>query len=376
MLRENRLLLAVLAVIVLAIATPFAVDAVREALRPRLVEVRVVSWTDRDPVLRDGPRTVAEDEQASVAVALRLQRLGRGSAWLAPGEPLVLGGVQVAEPLVGPWPDDRPLRVFWFTVECPTVTGELTEANAADRLAHRTFLAPEMGGRVTALELPAHHAVASLGRRPDEIPFDGGTSRLYARVEVVRRLQDVRPLTVVTSAPAAEALAPDYPALHRQGRLPAGLHPAAGELFRLPSFEPTAADPASRDLAPVAATELSFSDLVRRRVLVSSASFAAVAMTGEPVLAPDVLEEAVPVRVERARFLGRRGPLRWGVDLQPGDALVDRAHWIVLAEDDGDGELGPGDRVAHAWRRPPAITRLGLVLSSDVETLELVRHGR
>lgn len=377
MLRENRLLLSVFAVILLVVAIPFVIDAVREALQPRLVEVRIVSATDRDPVLRDGPRTVAPGEEVTVSLALRLEQLGRDAFWLATSERLVLDRSEVADVLVGPWPGDDPLRVFWFTVECPIIAGELTEANAAERLAHRLFLAPEMGGGVTALDLPQHHADDSLGRRPEEIPFSGGTSRLYARVEVVAELDDVRALAVVTSAPPERALEPDYPALRRQGDLPPGLHPAVGELFRLPGFEPRASDGGDTDRVPVTATGLRFAELVRLRAITSSASFAAVAMTGEPEPDQASFETAPPVQVERARLLANGRRLTWGTDVEPGDALLvaDR-HWLVLVADDGDGELGLTDRVAHCWRRPPTLTRLGLALSNDVAGLKLIRRER
>lgn len=377
MIRENRLLLTVFTVILLLVAIPFVIDAVREALQPRLVEVRIVSATDRDPVLRDGPRTVAPGEKVTVSLALRLEQLGRGASWLATSERLVLDRTEVSDVLVGLWPGDDPLRVFWFTVECPIIAGELTEVNAAERLAHRLFLAPEMGGGVTALDLPQHHADDSLGRRPEEIPFAGGTSRLYARVEVVEELDDVRALTVVTSAPPERALEPDYPALRRQGDLPSGLHPAAGELFRLPGFEPRASDGGAADRVSVAATGLEFGELVRLRAVTSSATFAAVALTGEPVLDAVALETALPLQVERARVVAGGRRLAWGADVEPGDALlVDDRHWLVLVADDGDGELGLTDRIAHCWRRPPALTRLGLALSTDATELKLIQRDR
>ena len=48
MLREDRLLLAVLIAVVALVALPFTIDAVHEALQPRIVEVRIVSATDRE----------------------------------------------------------------------------------------------------------------------------------------------------------------------------------------------------------------------------------------------------------------------------------------------------------------------------------------
>ena len=70
-------------------------------------------------------------------------------------------------------------------------------------------------------------------------------------------------------------------------------------------------------------------------------------------------------------------PLLWDGDVVPGDVLLaGDGHFIVLAGDDGDGELGLTDRVAHCWRRPPALTRLGLAIPDGDGDLKLIRRDR
>ena len=58
-------------------------------------------------------------------------------------------------------------------------------------------------------------------------------------------------------------------------------------------------------------------------------------------------------------------PVRWGEDLVAGDLLEDRGQFIVMLADDGDGVLGPGDRVAQCWRRPAVVTSLGQAILDD-----------
>jgi hypothetical protein len=100
-----------------------------------------------------------------------------------------------------------------------------------------------------------------------------------------------------------------------------------------------------------------------------------VALTGSADFFDSGLEflGRVTVNSDAPEQNGRR--LRWGTDVRAGDLLMDRGHWIVLMSDDGDGALGPDDRVTHSWRRPAVVTTLEAALRDDAVEAELVRHG-
>ena len=132
-----------------------------------------ITATDADPVLRTGARVLASDEPVRIAVALRVDRRGRQPGWVAPSGPLEIDGRLQDGPRWESWPeDDRQVRVFWFTVECATVGGEIAPSTAAPRLAHRTFLAPEMGRDLLAAGFPSQHNDDALGPRLDGLPTD------------------------------------------------------------------------------------------------------------------------------------------------------------------------------------------------------------
>ncbi len=85
---------------------------------------------------------------------------------------------------------------------------------------------------------------------------------------------------------------------------------------------------------------MSFLELVDRRFVVSSLTFASVALTGGTEMDPET-SKARPDRPSNDDRLLRAGrPLEWGDDLRPGDLLEDRGQYIVLLADDGDGMLG------------------------------------
>ena len=68
--------------------------------------------------------------------------------------------------------------------------------------------------------------------------------------------------------------------------------------------------------------------------------------------------------------------LRWGVDVRPGDLLVDGDHWWVLLGDNGDDWLDPADHVLHCWGRPPEQTTLFASLETEKATVEHLRYER
>ncbi|MCU0233876.1 MAG: hypothetical protein MUE90_07590 [Thermoanaerobaculales bacterium] len=359
MTADSRRLLAVFAVLVAAVAAPFVLEHLRERRRPVLAEARVVTATEDDPVLRTGRRRVAAGVGVEVALALRLSRPGRADQWLAPGARLVIDGEDAPHLESDEWPDEgRSLRVFWFTVESGFVGGDLSAANAGERLRYRTFLAPEMGRGLRAARLPETHNDDHLGELAGGLPADAGALRVYARVELVEAVDDLRPLQSVTTLDPARILEPRFPALLRSADLGPGVRPEVGELFGLPGFEPAGETAREREEITSAAFGLGFSELVEERLVASSWTFAAVAALGRAGAEPAELADLGEIVVDGDRVLRGGRPLAWGGDLRAGDLVQDGRHWLVLLGDNGDGVLDLADAVLHCWRRPPERTTL------------------
>ncbi len=370
------MLLVALAVLV-ALAALIGPWWIREHTRPRLAEARIVLATSADPVFREGPRRVAEDEKVTLAVALRVTRFGGRSEWLAPGPELELDGARTAHTVVDGWPeDDRMARVFWFTVESRSLGGELTPTDAAERLAYRTYLAPEMGrGLIADGEGEPHHDDGFAVSR-NALPMSCGTLRYYARVELVRDPFAVRSEEVASTLAVDRLGEPRFPAVHRRATSPDGVRPEAGELFRLPGFEPLPG-PGEGWAEMPGALGSSFIESVDRRLVVSSWTFAATATSGTPRLDPAALRELGVVElIGEQPSLGGRA-LRWGTDLRPGDLLrADTGHWVVLVADDGDGVLGAYDRTWHSFQRPAVAEPLATAFGDLVRSAVLLRHDR
>lgn len=373
---DSWLPVAIFAGLVLLIATPIVIRSVREARRPVLAEARIVIATASDPVFRDGPRHVGPDEEVSIAVALRLSYPGGRERWLAPAAELELGGETVEHVDSASWPEsDRSVRVFWFTVECSNVGGLVTPERADRLLRFRPFLATEMGRSLLAAGPPDVHNDDVLGPQPDRIPVAGGTTRLYARVEVYDPEREVRATQTVSTPGADHILDPGFAALYRSASFGEAIDPAAGELFNLSGWEVEGDSESLFDAVGMAAFGLPFDELVERRIVVSSSSFAAVAVTGSARMAATDLGNGQDVTIADGKLRRGRHELRWDDDVRSGDLLVDGDHFAVLVEDDGSGELDAADTVIHCWRRPPAQTTLGAVLPSASTRIRLVRHG-
>jgi hypothetical protein len=368
---------AIFAALVLLIATPLLVRHVRESRRPILAEARIVIATDTDPVFREGPRRLAPAEEPAIAVALKLLYPGGRDRWLAPVTALELDGSPTDHVESDRWPErDREVRVFWFTVECSNVGGVVTPDRAARLLRYRPFLAAEMGRSLLASGPPEVHNDDVLGPQPDRLPIDAGTVRLYARVEVFDPEREVRATQSVATAGPERILDPGYAALHRSASFGDGIDPAVGELFNLSGWEVEGGGDEAMDEIGMAAFGLPFAELVDRRIVASSRTFAAVATAGSPGLDEGNLEPAIDLEITDGAIRRAGRELRWGADVRSGDLLVDGGHVTVLAADDGSGTLDVPDTVLHCWRRPPAKTTLGAVLPQASTRLRLIRHGR
>ncbi len=367
---------AIFVILVAIIALPFLIEHQQERRRPVLAEARVVTATSSDPVFREGPRHLAAGETADAALVLRITRRGQDDQWLAPVGELVIDGEEVAHLEETSWPDDdRVIRVFWFSVESTNLGGRLTAEDAEERFRYRTFLAPEMGRDLHAARMPETHNDDFIGQ-PVAAPEGAGTIRLYARVEVVENADKMRSLQSVTTLDVSHILVPEFPALYRAADFPGPIHETAGELFRLPGFEPQDDPPGSWNEVTVTALGRQFTELVSERMVVSSWTLAAVAVSGSADLDPTRLSPLGQLSIpDEGRVLRRGRPLTWKHDIAPGDLLNHGAHWIVLLEDDGNGVLDTADTVLHCWGRPPARTTLFAALDPAVTSVDLLRYA-
>ena len=375
MASDSKLPLVIFAALATLIAIPFLYDFIRENRRPVLLEARVVTATESDPVFREGRRRPRVGEKVEAAVALRFGRPGKPGRWLAPVEKLAIDTVEV-EHETGSWPDDdRTLRVFWFSVENTNLGGGLNADNAGERLRYRTFLAPEMGRTLRADRLPEFHNNDHIGDQSATASGGAGTVRLYARIEVVESDSDLRPLQSITTAGTEAVLRPDFPAVFRTTDFGEAIDSSVGELFGLPGFEPRSETGEWNDVT-VPAFQMTFTDLVSERMVVSSWTLAAVAVSGEPTFDASALTPlgkyiVTPDSVVRQ---GQMTKLRWGVDVHPGDLMVDGNHWWVLLKDEGNGELDPADTVLQSWGRPPERTTIFASLESETTRVEHFRY--
>jgi hypothetical protein len=374
---DNRLVVLIFVVLVTMLAAPLIFNLVRDARRPRLVGVRIVTAAGADPVFATGARRLAADDELRIAAALELEYPGGRRQWLAPAEVLEIDGVRVEHVNAAKWPErDRIARVFWFTVEGANVGGVVDPGNARKRLRYSNFLAPEMGQELLAAAPPEVHNDDSLGGLFMALPVDGGTHRFYVRVDILEPEQsDVKAVQTAASRGPQRILEPGFPAVHRSMTAPSGIDPAVGELFNLGGWETEGDDPGLWDSVARSAFSTSFDQLVANRVVTNSRSFAAVAVSGNVTLDDESLARLGEVTIAEgaASMAGR--PLRWDDDVAAGDMLVDGQQFTVLLEDDGNGVLDGPDHVIYCWRRPPAKHTLDTVFPETSTGLQLVRHG-
>jgi hypothetical protein len=373
---DNRLVIAIFAILVTMLAAPFIHNIVRDARRPKLVGVRIVTATDGDPVFRTGARHLGPQDELRIAVALELEQSGNHQ-WLAPVERLEIDGRELEHQQASEWPEkDRTARVFWFTVEGANVGGEVKPGDAAKRLRYGNFLAPEMGRGLLARAPPDVHNDDALGPQFEGLPVDGGTHRFYARVDIIEpESSEVTAVQTAATRGPQQVLEPDFPAVHRSMTVPEGIDPTVGELFNLGGWEVEGDRPELLDRAARGAFNRSFEELVQLRVVTSSRTFAAVALTGSPSLPDAELDDVAElvINVGTATRAGR--PVRWGVDILPGDCLVDDGHFTVVMTDDGNGVLDVNDDVIHCWKRPPARHTFGTVFPEESIRVRQVRRG-
>lgn len=374
MATDSKLPIAIFTALVALIATPVLIDYIREIRRPVLMEARVVTATANDPIFREGRRQVEAGETVDAAVALRFGRRGKPGQWLAPVERLAINGSDSGHQNAETWPEaGRAVRVFWFSVESTNLGGSLNAENAGDRLRYRTFFAPEMGRSMRAERLPETHNDDHIGQQSTTTPDGAGTVRLYARVEVVETDSDLRPLQAVTTTGIEAVLEPEFPTVLRSVDLGEMINSSVGEFFGLPGFEPRSTTGAWNDVT-IPAFQMSFTDLVSKRLVVSSRTLAAIAVSGRPDIDADALTALGKLSITPEGIFRRGRILRWERDVSPGDLLVDGDHWWVLLGDEGNGKLDPADPVLHCWGRPPERTTLDASLEAEALTAEHYRH--
>lgn len=374
MASDSKLPLLIFLALVALIAIPFGVNRYQESRRPVLTGVRIVTASSEDPAFRSGRRRAGPGESVQAAVALRVGRKGTIGEWIAPVGDLVIDGQSVAFQQSANWPEDGLyIRVFWFTVESTNLGGTLREDNAADRLRYRTYLAPEMGRTLRADRFPDRHNDDHIGTQT--VAGDrAGTTRLYARVEVVEKEKDVKPLHAMTTMSVDQIFDPQFPTIIVSEDLGHPINEAASELFGLPGFEPQADPVEAWNEVPAATLGRTFTDLVSQRIAVSSWTLAAVAAGGSPELDRRDLTTIGHVTIGDGRVLQRGKPLSWGKDLRTGDLLTDGRRWIVVLSDNGDGLFDTADAVLYSWGRSPERTTLFAAIDQSSSQLEHLRY--
>lgn len=371
--RDNWLPVAIGAVLVAAIGLAIALWKFNEAGRPVLTDVRIISGIADEAVLTDQNLTIAGDEAIAVAVALRVSRRGEES-WLAPSEQILIDGQLFETEMTEVWPEeDRFVRVFWFTVECDHMGGELNAENADKIIHYRSFLAPELGrGMVAQIENLEPQNDDEVTPQPGALQVQAGTIRLYARVEIVEEPFTARALQSATSIGVDGLEDGSLPEIRRQLSPTPGLNPVVGELFWLPGFElPPESD---ADAGSDVSIRERVSDLVARRIVSTSHAFASLAATGEPDRRKTDFQDLGRVSRRGDAFALNGSAARWNDSLLAGDLLNAGRHWIVLVSDDGNGVLDDADTVAQCWRRPPAILPFGEALEREENSFNLLRH--
>lgn len=374
MASDSKLPLLIFFSLIALIAIPIGISRFQESRRPVLLDLRIVTASSADPVFRSGRRLTGPGEEVEIAVALRVGRKGKPGEWMAPVGDLAIDGQTVPFTQTDDWPENGLMfRVFWFTVESTNLGGALTEENAGDRLRYRTFLAPEMGRELKAERVPDRHNDDHIGTQAGET-VHSGTIRLYARVEIVERKKDVRPIHAMTTMAPDQIFDPSYPTVIRATDLGQPIHNAASELYGLPGFEPQPETADAWNLVPVAALDRTFIDLVKERVATSSWTFAALAAGGSAELEREALTPLGHISIDEDQVLKRGRPLEWGEDLTAGDLLTDGRRWFVVHSDNGDGLFDTADAVLHSWGRPPERTTLFAAIDQGTSRLEHLRY--
>jgi len=333
-----------------------------ENSRPRLVEVRIVSATGKDPVFREGLRSVGAREVVRLALALRLEYPGREDRWLSPVEELQLDGRSVEHVCSDSWPEeDRRVEAYWFTLESPFVGGRFqSREDSENKLRLRSFAAPEMGLGLMAEREPEWHAEDQVNLGENLAPPEAGTYRLYARVHVLPASGGTHPFFTITTLGPEDVGNPRLVEIRRGLAPDFGLDPVVGECFRLPGFQ--------------APEDVDMEDLTRYRRCVSSETFAAMAVCGRPAMPK--LRPGSPVFFRGGAFSTGKKSLRWGKDVRVRDILRQKDHWMVLVQDDGNGILDENDIIARSWKRPPAIGSIKTYFSSEEGPVELLGSER
>jgi len=372
---DTKRLLTIAVILVGIVAAGVLSWRFREARRATLQEVRVVTATAGDPVFREGWRHLDPGEGFQLAVALRLHQRGRGDFWICPGKDLVLDGQAVDHRVTDRWPEkDRGIRVFWSTIECAFVGGELTQQNAGERLQYRTFLAPEYGRRPLVMGRMEAHNADFLGQLPPPPEPPPGTLRFYARVQVYADPSDLRPLQSASSFGPDHLWDPRLPVISRKLQAPEPIHPEVGELFLVPGMQPMGAGAEDADAVTLDVIGHPFLDLVGARLVSSSWPFAALAVAGTPDLDSTELQALGRITIRPGRLLRNGKPLRWGREVRPGDVFQSGAHWMVAVLDDGNGWLDLNDLVIHTWKAPASEVKLIDALDLGVTQIRQLRY--
>ena len=358
---DRRRLVVVLVTVTAAVAGTFVWWRWREAGTPVIESVAVVFRAAGEAVASDRPRHLRPGATVEAAAVVGFTQRGGAVRYLCALSPVEIGGGRVAVEPFAAWPGGYgALRATWFTVE-PAVFGwrEVTAATA-EKLRYADLLAPELGqGLLVRPTLEAHNDdFLSAPVAGNTVP--GGPIRLKVRVGTFRSAGDLLPRQAVSSPGAAELLAGSVPAVVLDLPPAAGVDPAVAEMLRLSCF--TFAAGVWPNGGPSWPLPLSPRELVRRRLIATPESVAAVAAAGDPEAAPWRGPVGLALSGSELRDAAVARKVRWGSEVRPGDAVTAGEHWAVLVADDGNGVLSLGDRAMFAWLAPARFATLAEAL--------------
>ncbi|HEX2165168.1 MAG TPA: hypothetical protein VHM02_14585 [Thermoanaerobaculia bacterium] len=332
---DKRIFWTVVALAVAGVAALVLWPRVERRVAPRPTAAWVAIEVEGSGVARVAPVSVEAGTPFTLHAVLGAETRGGETIYYTQAPALAFGdGAPVAAEALRPWPEDRPAKVLWFTVEGPSPFAEAPADAPLDDFQLVEFLRSDwpfawsIPGRVE----PAHDDVLAAAGADAEAPF--GTQRYQVRIEVYAEEGAVMPAARYASW-GKDAL-PERLAAFPTVRLALpGVAGPASEVFGLTQVE-AAGPPGS------AGGELrrKLVELTRQRL-----AFSRVPLLGEILAAAGVAAGEVPWQpVELA------GRLPWGERVHPGDLLRAGDRVVVLFRDAAPAAAPPADGT------PPPIT--------------------
>ena len=283
-----------------------------------------------------------------------LQAVDRDGAvvYFSEAEAITLDGAEVDPASIRSWEGRRLVKNLWSTVEGSAPYTEIDTVENLRRFRVESFSHPEWGnGWVAEATVRARRDDALELEQAERLSF--GTQHYQVWVELFDDEAALVPGERYKSAGPEQLLADpaSFPAveMHLEGALD-----LPSRKFGLSFLQPTPEAPAEvrETIARWSDQEIASSRLILLRALLDRAGVS--------------LDDVPWTRIELATGVS------WGQQVRPGDLLQVGDRWVVLYQDDGDGELDPEDLcfdfLKGAMVRPISAVFVG---TGDVDWLSL-----